>query len=329
MTTLKRKSNIKGVAEVAGVSAMTVSRYFHQPQKLSAETVSRVEAAIKTLNYVPNNAARTLLRGQSETLAFIGHFAHHFDYTILRGIEDCAYELNYLLFLCNTDSDRTKEGHFIAGLVRHQVDGVIINPRYNRENLLSLADHKIPTVVVDPKIPDLPFDVVRGDFYEAGYLLTRTLLDKGFKRIAFIGGPKGVTSLEARRAGYTTAMNEADQTPVALLDEYSRESGFKLTTQLFSSRQQKIDTVIAANGLVARGILAALKTLGLKHPHDVAVAAFDATEEYFDLETPLAANMVQPAYDLGQCAAQLLIERIQGFDGPPREKILPFKLTTS
>jgi DNA-binding LacI/PurR family transcriptional regulator len=86
--------------------------------------------------------------------------------------------------------------------------------------------------------------------------------------------------------------------------------------------------VIAANGLVARGILAALKTLGLKHPHDVAVAASDATEEYFDLETPLTANMVQPAYDLGRCAAQLLIERIQGFDGPPREKVLPFNLVT-
>jgi DNA-binding LacI/PurR family transcriptional regulator len=325
---VKHQHNIKRVAEAAGVSTMTVSRYFNHPHKLSPESLSRVEAAIKTLKYVPNNAARTLLRGNSETLAFIGHVAHHFDYTILRGIEDYVYEANYLLFLCNTDSARTKEGHFIAGLMRQRVDGVILNPRYNRDNLLFLAEHRLPTVVVDPKIPDMPFDVVRGDFYEAGYVLTKTLLGKGCRSIAFIGGPKNVISLEARLGGYTTAMNEAGRTPVAMLDEYSRESGFKLTTQLFSSRRQKFDAVIAANGLVARGIFAALKTLGLKHPHDVAVAAFDATEEYFDLETPLTANMVQPAYDLGRCAAQLLVQRIRGFDGPPREKVLPFKLVT-
>jgi DNA-binding LacI/PurR family transcriptional regulator len=325
---VKRKSNIKGVAQAAGVSPMTVSRYFNHPDKLSLESLQRVEAAVKTLNYVPNNAARTLLRGNSETLAFIGHFAHHFDYTILRGIEDCVYEFNYLLFLCNTDSARTKERHFIAGLMRQRVDGVILNPRYNRDNLLFLAEHHVPTVVVDPKIPDMPFDVVRGDSYQAGYQLTETLLGKGFKRIAFIGGPKGVTSLEERLAGYCKAMKDARQTSITRLGEYSRESGFNITVQLFSSRRPKIDCLIAANGLVARGIFAALKTLELQHPTDVAVAAFDATEEYFDLETPLSANMVQPAYDLGRCATQLLIERIQGFDGPPREKILPFKLMT-
>ena len=154
---VKRPINIKHVAQAAGVSAMTISRYYHQPQKLSAETLARVEVAIQQLNYVPNNAARTLLRGNSETLAFIGHFAHHFDYSIFRGIEEQVYEYNYLLFLCNTDSARRMEGRFISGLVQQRVDGVIINPRYDRENLLLLAKHNIPTVIVDPKIPRYAF----------------------------------------------------------------------------------------------------------------------------------------------------------------------------
>jgi LacI family transcriptional regulator len=85
---VKRNSNIKRVAEAAGVSPMTVSRYFNHPHKLSPDALGRVETAIKTLNYVPNNAARTLLHGNSETLAFIGHFGHPFDYTIMRGVED-------------------------------------------------------------------------------------------------------------------------------------------------------------------------------------------------------------------------------------------------
>jgi LacI family transcriptional regulator len=325
---LKRPINIKQVAETAGVSAMTISRYFNQPGKLSSETLARVEAAISQLNYVPNNAARTLLRGNSETLAFIGHFAHHFDFSILRGIEDGVYEFNYLLFLCNTDSARRMEGRFISGLIRQRVDGVIINPRYNRENLLLLAKHNIPTVIVDPKISDTPFDVVRGHSYDAGYRLTHKLLEQGFKHIVFVGGPKGATSLDERLGGYRAAMKEKKQTPDIHLGEYSRESGFNLTMNLFSSGRKKIDTLIAANGLVARGILEALKKLRLEQSIDVAVAAFDATEEYFQKESSLVVNMVQPAYDLGHCAAQMLLERIQGYDGPPREKILPFELTS-
>ena len=323
---MKRPINIKHVAQAAGVSAMTVSRYFNQPSKLSSETLTRVEAAIHQLNYVPNNAARTLLRGNSETLAFIGHFAHHFDYSIFRGIEDWVYEFNYLLFLCNTDSQRRMEGRFISGLIQQRVDGVIINPRYNRENLLLLAKHNIPTVVVDPKIPDTPFDVVRGHFYDAGYRLTHALFEQGFKHIVFVGGPKRVTSLEDRLRGYKAAMKEKKQSPIIHLGEYSRESGFNLTMNLFSSGAKKIDTLIAANGLVARGILEALKTLRLNQHIDVTVAAFDATEEYFQKESSLVVNMVQPAYDLGHCAAQMLLERIQGYDGPPREKVLPFEL---
>lgn len=322
----KGNTNIKQVAQAAGVSAMTVSRYYNQPTKLSSETLARVEAAIKKLNYVPNNAARTLLRGNSETLAFIGHFAHHFDYSIFRGIEDRVYEYNYLLFLCNTDSARRIEGRFISGLIQQRVDGVIINPRYNRENLLLLAKHHIPTVIVDPKLPDIPFDTVRGDSYDAGYRLTKLLIEQGLKHIIFVGGPKGITSLDERLGGYMVAMQEKKLKPVFHLGEYSRESGFNLTMKLFSSRRKKIDILIAANGLVARGILEALKTLRLQKAMDVSVAAFDATEDYFQREPSLVLNTIQPAYDLGLCAAQMLIERIQGYEGPPREMVLPFKL---
>ena len=163
----------------------------------------------------------------------------------------------------------------------------------------------------------MPFDVVRGHSYDAGYHLTKTLLEQGFKHIVFVGGPKGVTSLDERLRGYKAAMKEKKQSPVIHLGEYSRESGFNLTMSLFSSGAKKIDTLIAANGLVARGILEALKTLGLNQPIDVLVAAFDATEEYFQKEPLLIFNMVQPAYDLGHSAAQMLLERIQGYDGPP------------
>jgi LacI family transcriptional regulator len=325
---VKRKSNIKSVAEVAGVSSMTVSRYFNQPHKLSSETLGRVEAAIKTLNYIPNNAARTLLHGNSETLAFIGHFGHPFDYTIMRGVEDYVYQQNYLLFLCNLDNEHTQESHFISGLLRRRVDGIVFFPRYSKDNLLLLVEHHVPTVVVDQKIDDVPFDSVRGDSFEAGYDLTKALIAKGYKRIAFIGGPKGMSSLEARLNGYKKAMKEVKYKPDIHLGDYSRESGFEIITNLFADGHKQFDALIGANDSVTLGMLEALKKLGLKPHDDVALASFDGIDDYFQFEHPLIANIVQPAYEIGHCAAQMLIERIQGFDGPPREKILPFKLMT-
>ncbi len=325
---MKHKSNIKGVAEAAGVSPMTVSRYFNHPHKLSAEALGRVEGAIKALNYVPNHAARTLLHGNSETLAFIGHFEHPFDHTIMRGAEDYAYKQNYLLFLCNLDHEHTQEDYFISGLLKKRVDGIIFFPRYSKDNLLLLAEHHIPTVIVDQKIEGIPFDSVRGNSFEASYELTKALITKGHKTVAFIGGPKGISSLEERLSGYKKAMKEAGYKANVYLGDYSRECGFEIITALFANKQKPFDTLMGANDAVTLGILESLKKLGLKPHEDVVLASFDAIDDYFQFEYPLVANSVQPAYEIGRCAAQMLIERIQGFDGPPREKILPFKLVT-
>jgi LacI family transcriptional regulator len=324
---VKRKSNIKLVAEAAGVSPMTVSRYFNHPHKLSSATLQQVEAAIKHLNYIPNNAARTLLHGNSETLAFIGHFGHPFDYALMRGVEDFAYQKNYLLFLCNLDHSHSHEQHFISGLLRRRVDGVIFFPRFSKDNLLQLAEHHIPTVLVDQKIAGVPFDVARGNSRAAGYQLSHQLLQQGYKHLAFIGGPKGIFSLEERLAGYQQAIEEAQLKPHICLGDYSRESGREIVKQLFQEKES-IDILIGANDSVTLGMLEALKTLGLKPHQDVALASFDAIDDYFQFEHPLVANIVQPAYDIGRCAAEMLIERIQGFDGPARDKVLPFKLMT-
>ena len=120
-------ASVKDVAELASVSASTVSNYFHRPHLLSAASHDRIEAAIKTLGYVPNESARQLRNGASRTLALILLDAWQpFFANIARGVEDAVREAGWSLFFANSGRDEDRELTNIAMFDAHRVQGVII-----------------------------------------------------------------------------------------------------------------------------------------------------------------------------------------------------------
>ena len=101
---MNKPSNINEVAKLAGVSTMTVSRYFNQPKKLADSTHEKVKLAVEELAYVPNAAAVTLLRGRSKTLALmLGNTSNPFSMFLVRGAEQAAQEPGHTMFFANTD----------------------------------------------------------------------------------------------------------------------------------------------------------------------------------------------------------------------------------
>ena len=150
---IKKPSNIVEVAEVAGVSTMTVSRYFNQPDKLAETTKTKVKDAVEQLGYVPNAAAVTLLKGRSKTLALIlPDINNPFFTAITRGAEDVAQARGYTMFVGNTDEEVVKEKDYLESLVKRRVDGVVVAPSPNGSGLSNLANHNIPVVLVDRQI---------------------------------------------------------------------------------------------------------------------------------------------------------------------------------
>ncbi len=326
-------SNIIRVAKAAGVSTMTVSRYFNQPELLAPPTRARVQAAVEALRYVPNAAARSLINGRSDALALIlVDITNPFFTTLARGVEDAAKEKGYTLILGNTDETLEKERGYLEVMISRRVDGVILTPAPGEEhNLALLEQHKVPAVLVDREVPGSKCDIVRGDSFSGGYKLTSHLIAEGHRDIAFIGGPKGVSSLEARLAGYHKAMREAKLKPQVHLGRYDKSSGEEIVQRLYGNtrqgqpRQLQPEALVAANNLVAVGALVALRRCGLGVPQDVALASFDDLE-MAALIDPFLTVVAQPAYKMGELATQLLLERIEGFSGPAREHILPVEL---
>jgi LacI family transcriptional regulator len=317
------------VAELAGVSTMTVSRYFNQPDKLSKSTKARVKEAVETLAYVPNAAAVTLLKGRSETLALIlPDITSPFFTAMTRGAEDAAQAQGYIMFLGNTDEGTLREKEYLSSLVRRRVDGLVVAPAPAGSGLSDLANHNIPVVLIDRQIKKSPFDTVRGDSLAGGRILTRHLIAQGFKDIAFIGGLAGVSTLEQRLQGYREVMTEAGLEPKTYLGRYDESSGYEIAAQLYQNKHAP-KMLIAANNRVAVGIMKALQEKGLWHDEGVNIASFDNIDEYFfAIYKPFIAVVAQPAYEMGKRATEMLIERIDGFRGEPRDEVFPVQLIT-
>ena len=319
-------STILDVARQASVSAMTVSRYFNQPERLAPATAERVREAIEQLQYVPNAAARSLISGRTKTIALIlTDITNPFYTTIVRGVEDVAQQHDYTLILGNTDEELEKERAYIDVMISRRVDGVIIaSSAGNNHHLQKLVRRDIPVVLIDRTVKDIDADVVRGDSYTGGKQLTEHFVNQGFRDIAFIGGFTGVSSLEERQAGYRFAMEAVGLKPRVYPGRTDRLSGEEITERLFTDGVLP-EAILAANNYVAVGALVALRRLGLRVPEDIALATIDDIESAAAIY-PFLTVAAQPAYDMGTKAMELLLDRIRGYAGPSRSKLLSVEL---
>ncbi len=323
-------TNIHDVAKLAGVSPVTVSRVINGASNVNAATREKVEMAIRELGYVPNLSARSLRSRQTSTLALIlPDITNAFWTTVARGVEDTAQAEGYSVFLCNTDESLAKQMGYLNAVLQQRVDGVIIAP-YDSDprNLSQLGNLKTPVVVLDRRVEGWEVDTVRTDSISGAYAITHHLTELGHRRIAIISGPLMTSTAEERVAGYCLALEEAGISIDPRLirrGEYRSISGRILTDQLLDEGINPT-AIVAANNLVALGTLESLQNHGKTVPQDIALVCFD---ELPDLARfyPFLTVVVQPAYDMGINAAQLLLSRINA-NVPlhPRQVILPSRL---
>lgn len=323
-------TTISDVAKQAGVSPVTVSRVINHASNVSAATKARVKEAIKELGYMPSGAAQSLRSKRTKTLALIvPDIQNAFWTTMARGIEDAAQSHGYSIFLYNTDENAAKQRHCLEVVVSQRVDGVIIAPHdSNAENLALLRHRDVPTVVMDRHIDDWDVDTVSGDSIAASRTLVKHLISLGHKRIAMISGPLNTSTATDRIIGYRIALTEADlpfDPRLIRTGEYRSISGERLTHQLLETTARPT-AIFAANNVIAVGVIDALDAHGLRVPQDMALVCFDDLPNTSRL-FPFLTVVVQPAYDLGANAAQLLLSRLGSEQPPPpRHVVLPTRM---
>jgi LacI family transcriptional regulator len=305
---------IQDVADHAGVSRATVSRVLNNNPRVADELRERVLASVQALGYQPNRAARRLRANSSDVLGLIiPDIENPLFISIVRGVEDAAYEHQMNVVLCNTDDNPDKQRNYLEVLQAERVAGFIIVPNHEDDGgiLNKVRQSGTPIVLLDRLVSDFSTDAVKADNLHGAHVAIQHLVNLGHRRIAFIAGLQYITPGQERLQGYVAAMQAAGREidpALIMVGDFKLESGYELTRQLMTSSNPP-DAIFAANGLMTMGALRALHEMSIQIPGDVALVGFDDMPWAADLNPPLTV-VAQPAYDLGQQAVQLLLRRI-------------------
>ena len=304
---------MRDVARLARVSVTTVSSIVNGRGGISPEVTRRVEDAIATLDYHPNDVARGLKVNRTFTIGIIlPDVSNPFFNDALRGIEPEARRNGYSVILCDSNEDPVQEQELLAVLIRRRVDGILLASTQARLAESRLAGRRPPIVCFDRDPGGFEGPAVVVDNVLASYEATRHLIDLGHQHIAIIAGPETILTGSGRLEGFRKALQEAQ---LPLRQEYIRAGGFstqgghRAALELLQLPNPPT-AILACNNRMTLGLMRALRDLGLKCPQEVSVVGFDDFDGS-DLLSPGLTTIVQPSYEMGKRATEMLLRVIQ------------------
>jgi LacI family transcriptional regulator len=311
-------ASIRDVAEHAGVSVGTVSNVLNRPEVVSEHTRERVLGAIAALGFVRNESARHLRAGHSRTIGLVVlDIANPFFTDVARGVDDVVDPAGLAVILCNSDDRPEKESAHLDVLAEQRVQGVLITPTAELSpHLDSLRRRGIPVVLVDRRAPTPDQCSVAVDDVLGGRLAAAHLLERGHRRIAFIGGASGLPQVQERHAGVVAAVREATGDENALLvlspEHLTVAGGREAAARIVGLPAARRPTAaVCANDLLALGVLQEMVRQGVRVPEDFAIVGYDDIDFAAAAAVPLT-SVRKPRAALGSRAAALLLDEARG-----------------
>lgn len=314
-------SGVKDVAALAGVSLGTVSNVLNRPHLVRPATRARVEAAIAELGFVRNESARQLRAGRSRTVAYVVlDMGNPFFTDVARGVEEVAREHGLALYLCTSNEDPGREADYLELLREQRVRGVLVTPAGEPDNprLAALPALGIPVVIVDQPSAGADYCAVAVDDVEGGRLAVTHLLERGHRRIAYVGGPTSVPQVRDRHRGALAAVREAGLDADALT--VVETGGLNVTEGRAAGQRlaglpaaRRPSAAFCANDLLALGLLQEMTTLGVAVPDGMAIVGYDDIEFAGAAAVPLT-SVRQPRHLIGRTAMELLLAESEADD---------------
>lgn len=308
------KVTLERVAEAAGVSPSTVSRILNGTAVVADEKRQAVEQAIAQLGFVPNPVARGLAGGRTLSVGVVTQAIDSPFYGVaLRGIEDTLDQAGYSPLFVSGHWNAVEEARCIDMLRARRVDGIILLDGRLADSALRAVAKALPMVVTGRALKAPNLYALQFDNFEGARLATDHLLQLGHQRIALIAGDPAHPDALERERGYRAALQahgQAFDASLVVPGLFHEEGGLAATARLLESRQ-RFTAVFAANDQMAVGASLALHRHGLRVPQDISVVGFDDLLASRHSLPPLT-TVHQPAYELGQLAAQSMLQLLQG-----------------
>lgn len=327
----RKPPTIIDVAAAAGVSRSTASRAMINHAEVSAKTREKVAKVARELGYSPNPLAKAMLSGRTHSLGVVlADVENPFFAQALRAITDTARASGFDVILANTDEHDDAEQASVQLMLDKRVDGIILSPANQLEiGHLHRAAASVPLVLIDRKVPALNADTVVIDNFSAAHQAVTHLTELGHSRIAVTSNASRpnddvpyISSIAERFDGVRAALRASGITPDP---SNFWIGGWHLPTSPAAVQRFRDDpptAILATDSLVALATLAAAREAGLSVPEDLSIITFD-NSPWGEAFSPALSVISQPVRELGETAARMVIERIQGLEAPPREVQLP------
>ena len=334
---MTRPATLRDVAEAAGVATTTVARVLRDSGQVAEETRMRVMRAVDLTGYRVNSLARSLKQNRSFV---IGHLLkatvpNPFYVEVARGAEEHARSRGYTTLTTNVQHDAEAERQAIDTFLGWRADALIFSTPSEAANVEYAAARRVPLVQVErPRTLVGHRIVVRN--YASAVEAMRHLTDLGHRRIAYVGAALLPDSGPAALYGYVERERfEAYRDVMQAVGAFSADlvlfgEAYKLdlptaqghgyeATRALLTRPDRPTAILASNDILAAGALQAIHEARLRVPDDLSVIGFDDTLAEF--LAPLLTTVRLPARRLGQTAARLVIDQIDG-QGPDGDQDL-------
>lgn len=320
-----RRATVRDVAELAGVSAGTVSKALNRTGQISEATRDRIVAAAEQLDFRVNELARSVFAKRSFTVGVITTDGfERFSVPVMLGAEDALGAGRISVFLCDSRDDRIRERHYIDQLLGRRVDGIIVTGRSSnmRPRIEVPASTPVVYALTPSESPDDCSIVV--DDEASGRLAGEHLVATGRRRIAHITGPERFDATGRRISGLVSALTSAglELTGEPLRGEWTEAWGRQAATMLLQSHPD-VDAIHCGSDLIARGVADVLRDRQVRVPDDIALTGTDNWELIAEATRPPLTSVDMQLEEVGRIAAERLLQAIDGAPSRGIERVPP------
>ena len=312
----KKKTTLKGIAGLLGVSTATVSKALRNSSDISSDMQQRVKKLAGELGYRPNLIARTLVFQRSYLLGvIIPDLRISFFSEVTRGIYEQARLRGYVAILMVNDEKPENERKNLEFLSDLHVDGILLDAapgRHNYDVYAQLVQEGFPIVCYDRKLDGFEVDSVTIDDRQAAFRLASNLIKQERRKILFLGPHEHFSVAEDRYQGYLDALKSFDipycPDLVAHSELYAEDS-YRVMKSILN-KGLKPDAVLCLGGAVAHGAGSAILQAGFSIPNDMILAEFGDNDVVARLGVPFVTINQNP-YKIGKTAVDLLVNEIE------------------
>ncbi|MDQ0201189.1 LacI family transcriptional regulator [Neobacillus ginsengisoli] len=310
----KKRVTLLDVAKHAGVSRATASLIVRGSTNIAEKTRKKVLESMQELGYVYDRVAANMRSQNTSTVGLIiTDIGNPFFSELLRGVHNSLEEAGYTVFLGTTFDSDSKQEQLLSRMLEHRVGGLILCPvsDSSHETIERIKKLDVPLILAVREIEDIELDYVGIDYVAGSHMAVNHLIQKGHRRIAFLGGSSGSSAWQKRKQGYCNALVhagiEVDESLI-ISSTVTREGGVNAIQKALHLPNSPT-AVFCFNDLVAHGVMLGLDDARKKPGKDIAVVGFDNVPEA-SLYNPPLTTVSSFARQIGSEAASLLHQRI-------------------